>query len=1253
MSGTISINASNTTIWLNPGQSYALTGSNDVFYCESGSSLTLVGGSDTLIFGDYVQATVYGTAEVVSEAGAGDVLSINNSGSASDRIGLNGTDDYVGLLAGANFTVLNDGAGDMVAMLANTAVTVTGSGGGVYLSGSGDSVTTSNETIGTTANDQAESVTGTGDTIFESANNAFNVAGGSDAVDMTGANDYAGLLGGSGDIVYNDNAGDTVGLAANIAATVTGSGGGVYLSGSGDSVTTSNETIGTTANDQGESVTGTGDTIFESANNAFNVSGGSDAVDMTGANDYAGLLGGSGNIVYNDNAGDTVTMLANTAVTVTGSGGGVYLGGSGDSVTTSNETIGTAANDRNESVTGTGDTIFESANNAFNVAGGSDTIHLGSAGDYLGLLGGSGYSVTATGDTINTSANTSLNLAGGNDSVGLGGTGDYLGLLGGTGYSVTAIGDTINTSANTSLNLAGGNDSVGLGGTGDYLGLLGGSGYVVGATGDTINTSANTSLNLAGGNDSVGLGGTGDHLGLLGGSGYAVTAIGDTINTLANTSLNLAGGNDSVNLGGTGDDLGLLSGSGYVVNNDNTGDQVDLAGAVTATVNGSGGSIGADGIDAIYNAVLDRDMTPAELTAAEALLATGTSLNALQAQVANSAEAQSDMASTYAAVSGSGAIQALLDAQPQSTSQLLNVDDVQAQGANAPAQAEFNAFADAMSTSYGAPIELFSVDPNSGAQTELADTSSINLLAELPVLETQANGANLSLQLADGTQVQFASTARTATFLYALAVQQTQGTQFVTDTYNLDMQWLNTVDQPLLDEAAYWSERAAAEASAHPERTIEDNTQASMALQIAAEAPGSRQDMTVTINNAATGHPTQITVYADGDGSTIHDVAPSIGGYLESAVSIALNVAAAVSGQAYLYFAAAALDAAKAGQDFSNGQDLQAVLSLAQAVAAGITGAAGTLTTAGTLTPPLTAQIITAAAQDVGGVYGIVQSAENGNAAGILAGALEDAAAAATGIGLYDGGQTQAMLQSISTVLTTAGLATTVASDFASGNLGQGLVDSLNLYLPIIAQDYVATQATITPGTVSPDNISPTPDMLGTPQHLAFVGGFFDYTQSLLSGLDAQTTYNEYLSYAAAHPGVDVQYFTWDNAAGLAAWGNQVDGNGGQITLIGHSYGAATAASVVASGLKVQTLVTLDPVSYLQPDFHQVAANSGQWLNFVAAGGGLTLPNAIAGIGGAWNGATMGYATSTTNVSTDHGGIENGTMYNQLLGPVH
>ena len=367
-----------------------------------------------------------------------------------------------------------------------------------------------------------------------------------------------------------------------------------------------------------------------------------------------------------------------------------------------------------------------------------------------------------------------------------------------------------------------------------------------------------------------------------------------------------------------------------------------------------------------------------------------------------------------------------------------------------------------MSTSYGAPIELFSVDPATGAETVLANSSATNLLAELPVLETLANGANLGLQLADGSPpVLFASTARTATFLYSVAVQRMQATSFVTDNYNLDMQWLGTIDQPLLEEAEYWTERAASETG---ERAILDNTQASMALTIASEAPANRSDNSVTIHNDSTGNLTQITVYAAGDGSTIHDIAPSALSAIEPIVSTILNIAATVTGQYYLYIAAAALDAVQAGQAFSQGQDLAGILSLAEAVSAGILGGTGGTTPLGTTPVPdltiaqQTAQVINLAAEGVGGVYGVVKSAQNGNGVGILASALEAAAAAAAGIGMDSGGTTQQTLNLISTALGAGSVATNVGSDFASGNLAQGLVDSLNLILPAVAQAYATDQ---------------------------------------------------------------------------------------------------------------------------------------------------------------------------------------------------
>jgi len=193
-------------------------------------------------------------------------------------------------------------------------------------------------------------------------------------------------------------------------------------------------------------------------------------------------------------------------------------------------------------------------------------------------------------------------------------------------------------------------------------------------------------------------------------------------------------------------------------------------------------------------------------------------------------------------------------------------------------------------------------------------------------LDHHCGGLNRRYQPAGGTaragdageQCQPRLAARLATFLYSLAVQQQQATSFVTDTYNLDMQWLNTVDQPLLDEGIYWTERAATEGNT--EGAILNRTQGGLALQVAAAAPGSRHDLSVTIHNAKTGNPTQITVFAAGDGSAIHDVAPSVFGYIESAISTVVAIAAVVTGQYYLYLAAAAIDAAEAGQAFSNGR---------------------------------------------------------------------------------------------------------------------------------------------------------------------------------------------------------------------------------------------------------------------------------------------------------------------------------------------
>ena len=125
----------------------------------------------------------------------------------------------------------------------------------------------------------------------------------------------------------------------------------------------------------------------------------------------------------------------------------------------------------------------------------------------------------------------------------------------------------------------------------------------------------------------------------------------------------------------------------------------------------------------------------------------------------------------------------------------------------------------------------------------------------------------------------------------------------------------------------------------------------------------------------------------------------------------------------------------------------------------------------------------------------------------------------------------------------------------------------------------------------------------------AFVGGFFDYWTKG----DVWRAY--YVHIKAGHAGA---YFTWDQSTDLAGW---IEKYGPDVVVIGHSWGADTAAHVVASGHTVNELRTVDPVGWARPDFAAVARHARSWINYNATGGRGTWPNFVAGIGGAWNNA--------------------------------
>ena len=97
-----------------------------------------------------------------------------------------------------------------------------------------------------------------------------------------------------------------------------------------------------------------------------------------------------------------------------------------------------------------------------------------------------------------------------------------------------------------------------------------------------------------------------------------------------------------------------------------------------------------------------------------------------------------------------------------------------------------------------------------------------------------------------------------------------------------------------------------------------------------------------------------------------------------------------------------------------------------------------------------------------------------------------------------------------------------------------------------------------------------------------------------------------------------------------------------EVNLIGHSWGGDTAAKVVAANAgRIQTLITVDPVSWFPPDFGQVKSSVGQWVNVNAVGhednfAGFRNGNVAAGIGGAWNESPKDFTSEFLNSPVPH-----------------
>jgi hypothetical protein len=359
-------------------------------------------------------------------------------------------------------------------MVANTTAAVNGSGGGVVLYGSNETLTASNQTINTIDHATGETIIGSGDTIITGTGFAGSVVGGGDIINFGGANNYVGLYGNANtDIVNGVVATDQVVMVANTTAAVNGSGGGVVLYGSNETLTASNQTINTIDHATGETIIGSGDTITTGTGFAGSVHGGGDVINFSGTANYAGLYGNANADTVNGVvATDQVVLVANTTAAVTGSGGSIVLYGSNETLTASNQTINTIDHATGETIIGSGDTITTGSGFVGSVHGGGDTVNLGGTGNTVTLFGNNSQADIVNndipGDNVALMGSMTAEVYGNSGHISLNASNETLStnnesISGGanlTGEIINGVSNTINAGNGFSATIAGANDTV-------------------------------------------------------------------------------------------------------------------------------------------------------------------------------------------------------------------------------------------------------------------------------------------------------------------------------------------------------------------------------------------------------------------------------------------------------------------------------------------------------------------------------------------------------------------------------------------------------------------------------------------------------------------------------------------------------------------------------------------------------------------------------------------------------------------------
>ena len=341
-----------------------------------------------------------------------------------------------------------------------------------------------------------------------------------------------------------------------------------------DSLNFLNNTIAT--------VSGDGDSISLNASDAITVTGTDDSVTILGSGDSVFSDSGSTTLYSEtsatvDGGDNTIVLDGNDTLVVTGSGDNVTIEGTRDNVTISSGIV-TMLNDTSASVNGsdnavvlyTGDTLADTASDdGVTIEGTGDSVTISSG--TMTMANDSSATISGTGNAILLYTDDTLTVAGSSDDVTIEGTGD----------SVTVSSGNVTMANDSNATLSGAGNAI----------LL--------YTDDTLtDTGSSENVTIEGTDDSVSI--TSASLTTANDSSVTVSGAGNAILLYTDDALTITGSSDNVTVEGTGDSAAMSSGNVTMLNDANAtvsgaGNAILLYTGDTLTVTGSSDNVTVEG----------------------------------------------------------------------------------------------------------------------------------------------------------------------------------------------------------------------------------------------------------------------------------------------------------------------------------------------------------------------------------------------------------------------------------------------------------------------------------------------------------------------------------------------------------------------------------------------------------------------------------------------------------------------------------